>query len=127
MRILVCGGRRFAYKEVKRKGNRRWVRDIPKTNQAIDAVKSYNPTHLIQGGATGGDEIADFVADVMEIDQSIFLADWGNMGRAAGPIRNQKMLDEGKPDLVVAFKGGKGTADMVSKAKKAGVEVREIK
>ena len=37
------------------------------------------------------------------------------------------MLDEGKPDLVVAFPGGTGTADMIRRAKKAGVEVKEIK
>lgn len=45
-------------------------------------------------------------------------------GKAAGPIRNQRMLDEGKPDLVVAFPGGRGTADMVRRAKAAGVPVR---
>jgi hypothetical protein len=37
-------------------------------------------------------------------------------GPAAGPIRNQRMLDWG-PDLVVAFAGGKGTADMVRRAR----------
>jgi hypothetical protein len=36
------------------------------------------------------------------------------------------MLDEGKPDLVIAFPGGRGTADMVKKARRAGVEVVEI-
>ena len=29
--------------------------------------------------------------------------DWATHGRAAGPIRNQAMLQEGKPDVVVAF------------------------
>jgi UDP-N-acetylmuramoylalanine-D-glutamate ligase len=33
------------------------------------------------------------------------------------------MLDEGKPDLVVAFPGGRGTANMVQQAHRAGVEV----
>jgi hypothetical protein len=47
-------------------------------------------------------------------------------GKAAGPIRNQRMIDEGKPDLVIAFPGGRGTADMVSRAKKAGIPVQEI-
>ena len=50
-------------------------------------------------------------------------ADWQKHGRAAGPIRNQQMLDEGKPDLVVAFDGGRGTADMIARAEKAGVRV----
>jgi hypothetical protein len=36
------------------------------------------------------------------------------------------MLLEGKPDLVVAFPGGKGTADMVRRARKANVPVKEI-
>jgi formate dehydrogenase assembly factor FdhD len=32
-------------------------------------------------------------------------------------------LSKGKPDLVVAFPGGRGTADMVRKAQTAGVPV----
>ncbi len=38
-------------------------------------------------------------------------------------IRNQQMLDEAKPDMVLAFPGGRGTDDMVSRAEKAGVPV----
>jgi hypothetical protein len=36
------------------------------------------------------------------------------------------MLEEGKPDLVVAFPGGTGTANMVKQARAAGVEVLEV-
>jgi hypothetical protein len=36
------------------------------------------------------------------------------------------MLDEGKPDLVVAFPGGTGTADMVKRAELAGVKVVKL-
>ena len=39
----------------------------------------------------------------------------------------QQMIDEGKPDLVVAFKGGTGTADMVRRAKKHNIKVIEVK
>jgi hypothetical protein len=35
--------------------------------------------------------------------------EWDELGKKAGPLRNQRMLDEGKPDLVVAFPGGGGT------------------
>lgn len=52
-----------------------------------------------------------------------FRANSRKHGRAAGPIRNQQMLDEGKPHLVVAFPGGTGTADMVRRAQAAGVLV----
>jgi len=53
-------------------------------------------------------------------------AKWSKHGRAAGPIRNQEMIDECKPDLVVAFPGGRGTADMVRRAKAAGIRVIEV-
>jgi len=54
-----------------------------------------------------------------------FDADW-KLGKKAGPLRNQRMIDEGRPDLVVAFPGGKGTADMVRRAEAAGVKVLKI-
>lgn len=65
-------------------------------------------------------------------------AEWQKHGTAAGPIRNQRMLDYGKPDLVLAFPspvrglvdprtGNKtGTGDMVAKARAAGVPVKVI-
>lgn len=55
-----------------------------------------------------------------------FPADWGSLGKAAGPIRNSLMLTEANPSLVIAFPGGKGTADMISKARAAGVKVIEV-
>jgi UDP-N-acetylmuramoylalanine-D-glutamate ligase len=62
----------------------------------------------------------------MRIPVETYEADWDTHGKAAGPIRNKRMLDEGKPDLVVAFPGGRGTANMISQARKAGVEVIEV-
>jgi len=41
-------------------------------------------------------------------------------------IRNQQMLDESRPDLIVAFPGGRGTKDMVDRATKAGVKVVKV-
>lgn len=55
-----------------------------------------------------------------------FPADWAAYDRAAGPIRNARMIAEGKPDIVLAFPGGRGTANMVAQARKAGVRVIEI-
>lgn len=122
MRILVCGGRDYGYKW---EGSKK-VRDLVVFNNSIDVVKALNPTRMIHGGATGADEIAPEVARVLDIPVMCFPADWNTYHKAAGPIRNQQMLDEGKPDLVVAFPGGTGTADMVRRAKKAGIEVVEV-
>lgn len=60
-------------------------------------------------------------------------ASWKRLGRAAGPIRNQRMLDEGKPTRALAFADdvmlmdGKwwpttpGTLDMVMRLRRSGI------
>lgn len=113
MRILVCGGRDFS----DRAFIERTLTRLAKV-ESIDAV--------IEGNASGVDRIAGFWARQRDIPNLKFAADWEGLGRAAGPIRNQRMLDEGRPDLVIAFPGGRGTADMVRRAKAAGVKVEEI-
>jgi predicted Rossmann-fold nucleotide-binding protein len=80
---------------------------------------------VITGGARGADSHAFRFARQQGRHTLVFKADW-SLGKRAGPLRNQKMIDEGRPDLVVAFPGGAGTADMIAKARAAGVEVVEI-
>ena len=110
IRVLVCGGRHF--NDALTLGS--WLGGIHK-QQGISL--------LIEGGAPGADFMARKFAEWQGIPTKTFEADWDRHGRAAGPIRNKQMLDEGKPDLVVAFEGGKGTKDMVSQAVEAGVRV----
>src|SRR5690606_25211324 len=78
---------------------------------------------LIHGAARGADSIAGQWAASRGVEALSFPANWTRDGKAAGPIRNQRMLDEGQPDVVIAFPGGGGTADMVRRAKAAGVQV----
>ena len=92
-----------------------------------------NPSHggkwsfeMICGMARGADMMAYQWAQRHGITVHEFPADWDKHGRSAGYIRNKKMLDEGKPDLIVAFPGGKGTKMMVDLAEKAGIEVQRI-
>jgi hypothetical protein len=122
-RVLVCGGRHFGLLD-DGKGN--WYSDYPVINSAIDTIKEYKPTHIISGGATGADQIGVFAAQCIPVEYSVYKADWHTHGKAAGMIRNRRMLIEGKPDLVLAFPGGKGTANMVEISRKAGVKVVEI-
>ena len=67
-------------------------------------------SEIISGMASGADTFAVEWAARFGFPLRAFPAEWDKHGRSAGPIRNQRMLDEGKPDLVVAFPGGKGTA-----------------
>ncbi len=41
-------------------------------------------------------------------------------------IRNQQMLKDHTPDLLVAFPGGSGTANMIERARLAGIEIRYL-
>ncbi len=110
MRVLVCGGRDYS--------------DWKAVRYALDELHIKSPiTLVIQGGAQGVDAFAGGCALSRGVPERIFKADWTKHGRAAGPIRNKQMLEEGKPDLVVAFPGGRGTADMVRQARAAGVPV----
>jgi len=118
MRILVCGGRQYRDKA------RVWAVLDEICNPGGDPLPP--AVTIIHGGAWGADHWADSWAVHNWTNIEEYPADWGKHGRAAGPIRNQRMLEEGKPDLVVAFPGGRGTADMVRRAEAAGVPVRRI-
>jgi len=109
MRVLVTGGRDF--------GDRKLLFDVLDRLHATHGFKV-----LIHGDASGADRLSGEWATARGITVEAHPADWKKHGRAAGPIRNQKMLEE-KPELVVAFPGGKGTADMVRKARQAELEV----
>jgi hypothetical protein len=112
-RVLVCGGRDYA--------DRRHVYDV------LDVAHEANPiVLLIAGGANGADALAVDWAGKASVKTQVFPADWEKHGRSAGPLRNQQMLDEGKPHMVIAFPGGRGTADMVKRADAAGVPVVRI-
>jgi hypothetical protein len=82
---------------------------------------------VISGGARGADTMAEMVAKELGLSFRCYRAEWGTYGLKAGPMRNQRMLDEGKPDVVMAFHQdigkSRGTADMIRRAKRAGVRV----
>ena len=108
LKILIAGGRGFS--------------------SALDmweVLEDYEKscTTVISGCARGADSIGEDWAKAFNIPVERYPALWDEHGRAAGHIRNQLMLDDGKPDLVVVFPGGKGSESMVKKARKAGVEV----
>ena len=126
MRVLVCGGRDFTdYPFFRDKMEEIALARFPRMDADEYGNFLYKVT-IISGGAKGADSLAADWAAVNWSGYEEYRADWNKHGKAAGPIRNQKMLDEGKPDLVIAFQGGNGTNDMINRAKKADIEVIEV-
>lgn len=111
--VLVCGGRTYDnYEKVAE------VLDHLNEEQGIDVV--------VQGGQKGADKLAKEWAYNRSIPCIQENADWDRYKGKAGPLRNKKMLQLYKPDIVIAFPGNVGTAHMCSIAEKAGVEVVRI-
>lgn len=111
MRVLVCGSRHFSnYNLLK---------------ETLDEIQI---TEIIEGEAEGADLLAAKYAEGKGLLLQRFPADWEHYGRSAGPIRNSQMLNEGKPEMVVAFLGpnSRGTQNMIDQATKAGIEVKIV-
>lgn len=113
MRLLVCGGRDFS--------------DTAMAYRVLDKVRKHMGVDVvIEGDARGADRIAGYWARKNRLDNIKFPADWKTHGIAAGPMRNRQMLDEGKPDYVLAFPGGNGTENMIRQAKARGLPVWRV-
>lgn len=127
MRFAVTGGRDYDDRAAVLNA----LADLPR-----DAV-------LVQGEAAGADSLArDVWAGFLGREQEPHPADWsgpcrpscapghrrrdGSYCPAAGVYRNQEMVDSGL-DLVIAFPGGRGTADMVRRSLAAGVKVIDLR
>lgn len=117
MRILVTGGRKY--------------HDRTTVWKALDEFRLAHESNVIIHGAChlgGADLLADEYARYYGWEIEAYPVAPGIDGPwpGAGPRRNQRMLDTSKPDVCVAFLGGSGTADMVRRARLAGVPVRQI-
>lgn len=116
MRVLVCG-------------DRDWT-DVVLVEEALVIVGA---TLVIEGGdgeewrdpPHGADACARYVAEAVTGQRSRRIdADWDAFGKAAGPIRNTRMLKE-KPDIGLGFHDeiakSRGTKDMLAKLERAHI------
>lgn len=127
--VLVCGGRDWGLnmdgsfdKELLKWSNRQIDKIIFEhfPYEYMPAVK------IITGEARGADQCGVDYAVVNWCDYKGYPADWEKYGKAAGHIRNKQMLDEENVDLVIAFPGGRGTANMIKQAEERNIKVVRI-
>lgn len=118
IRLLICGSRDWNNKELIK-------------SEISKLLKEHEIEAIIHGGCRGADLQAGEVAREFTIPVKEYPADWNKHGKAAGPKRNQKMLDDGKPNFVLAFHENidesKGTKDMISRTKNANIKFKIIK
>lgn len=109
----MCGGRNNARSQVR---------------AVLNAYKKRYPEIevVIHGNGGNTDHEADAWARENNLEIEKYGAEWGTYGRAAGPIRNNQMIIAGKPDMILAIAGGRGTADTVRRARKIGLPVEEV-
>lgn len=110
MTILICGGRNWFFQDpIKRE------------------IVKYSPGILIHGGCQGADLIAASIANDLGWQVKEYKADWDRYGKAAGPKRNVRMLQEGNPDIVMGFHedimSSRGTRHMLKIAAEANKTV----
>jgi hypothetical protein len=109
-KVVVTGGRGYLESDV-----------------AWETLERLKPSRVAQGGChDGADLYARMWAKKRGVTLTTYFADWDEYGKSAGPRRNTKMLDDFKPDLVIAFPGGNGTADCVRKARRAGIKLMTV-
>jgi len=112
--VVVTGGRNFT--------NKTLVNDV--LSKLRNEIGNF---FLYQGGCSGADVLAKEWALINGLMTKTFWADWATHGKAAGPVRNERMLlaakNSGNKVVVVAFTGGRGTASCVRLAKKFNLTV----
>jgi YspA, cpYpsA-related SLOG family len=122
-------------------GDRGWNSTEKVYDTLVHALNAFGPNIIVvEGEANGADKIARTCAEQLGLTVEGWPADWENNGLAAGPIRNQFMLDESRRRAFsdgyqlrcgVAFHANidrsKGTKDMVQRLEKAGVPVLRIR
>jgi hypothetical protein len=120
---LICGGR-----------------DMLDRRAAFDALDAAHwlleLTGVVEGGQRtpgpdgrpigGGDFWASLWARSHSLPCRTMRADWRRWGRAAGPIRNQQMLDENPIDVTLALPGSTGTLDMIQRSEASGILTLKI-
>lgn len=110
--VLICGSRGWNERE-----------PIERELHTLD-----RNTLIVHGAARGADTLAGEIAMELGFEVMACPADWKRYGKAAGIVRNKQMLDEYRPQLVIAFvrsiANSPGSMHTINTARKMGIATR---
>lgn len=110
MRLIIAGGRHLD--------------DVALIRRALARAQAIRPiTVLIHGGSGALGITAEDWAREMRLHVVRYPANWREFGKRAEAIRNAFMLEDSRPDMLLALPGGTDTADLVTNAFGARVPV----
>lgn len=115
-RIIVAGSRSIQSKEI-----------IFQKQDALFSNKvKQEEIQIVSGGARGVDRIGEEYAATRGFECKIFPADWNNLGKRAGYVRNCRMAENA--DALVAFWDGRspGTKHMIQIARSHNLDIRIV-
>lgn len=123
LRIIIAGSRDFNdYEFLKREV----LNIVNYNNRQKEYVK------IISGCARGADTLGEQFAKEFGLEVKRFPADWDNLGKRAGYVRNAEMakfaVKDDNDGTLIAFWDGqsRGTKHMIDLAKRYGLEVHVV-
>lgn len=109
MRTIIAGGRDY------------WL--TPEDMRFLDVMHMMHPITEVLCGMQSGADAGGFFWSCWRLGKEPrrFPADWRGLGRMAGPLRNQRMVD--LADALIVFPGGRGSDDVTRRARMKGILV----
>jgi hypothetical protein len=86
----------------------------------------FDITEVVSGGARGIDTFGEIYAIKRNIQIKRFPANWGEYGRAAGPMRNEEMAQYADALLAIWDGKSRGTAHMIKAMGSLGKPVKVL-
>jgi len=108
VKVIIAGSRHYS--------------DYAEMVAGIEA-SGFDVTEVVSGGARGADELGERWARERDIPIKRFEADWDELGKRAGFVRNGEMVAYAEALVAFPLANSKGTANTIERATKAGLRV----
>lgn len=83
-------------------------------------------TAIVSGGDRGADTLAERYAREHNLKMIIYLSEWNRYGRAAGPIKNKLIINDGDATITFWDQEDRGTNHAISLTRNAGKKLKIV-